>query len=258
MPFLKSPEYSKIPNWLVSTPIAHRGLHDLNAGIAENSLTSFRAAMTKGLAIELDVRFSRDEVPVVFHDEDLMRLTGAQGKLAGKLLSELNKLQLLGTKDSIPSLSEVLELVQGQVPLVIEIKSTQLPRERAVSIICKLLQHYEGDFCIQSFDPFILRGFTRKAPQILRGQLGMKSPPSSLPRLKRLMIRHMPFNWLVNPDYIGYDISDIDYLTINGKRKHKQPLLAWTVQNQSDLEKAKLYADNVIFEKLSTDLVKSR
>ena len=109
-------------SWLTARPIAHRGLHDGNKAVWENTLTAFSRAVEKNYAIECDVLISKDGVPVVLHDADLRRLTGSEGKVCDKTAAQLRKLKVGGTGDHVPSLSEMLDLVKGRVPLVIELK----------------------------------------------------------------------------------------------------------------------------------------
>lgn len=256
---LKSPDKSsRAPYWLLNNPVAHRGFHNADQGIAENSLSSFSAAINHGFSIELDLRFSADEIPMVFHDEGLQRMTGIDALVAHKPAQELKMIPLLGSSDFIPTLSETLNFVGGKVPLVIEIKPAKIPRDRTIDILLTILQDYQGEFCLQSFDPFILKSLIKKAPQIVRGQLGMKNPPAGLSSFRKAMLRYMPFNPVTRPDYIGYDIRDIEYLTVRGRKKPKQALLAWTVKSDTDLEKARRYADNVIFENLPPSSVKPK
>lgn len=247
MPFLKS-NNRKLPDWLTNTPIAHRGFHNINASIVENSLSSFKAAIDAGLAIELDIQFSKDEVPMVFHDKTLERLTNSNAKLSEKTKEELSNLALSSTTDTIPSLEEVLNLVNGQVPLVLEIKPVSGDREKRVGIILALLNGYDGDYCIQSFDPMIVHQVKKLAPTVIRGQLGMKSPPKTVPAGKRFLITQMPLNRLTQPDYIGYDIQDLQSF-----KKTNRPILAWTVDDKEKLKKARKFADNIIFEDLALD-----
>ncbi len=258
MPSLKSSNpTSRVPDWLLSKPVAHRGLHNSSQGIAENSLSSFASAVDHGFSIELDLRFSADEIPIVFHDENLIRMTGTDTLVAQKSANDLGAIQLLESSDFIPTLSETLDLVCGKVPLVLEVKPTKLSRDRTIDILLTTLSNYQGEYCIQSFDPFILKSLLKKAPDIVRGQLGMKNPPKTVSTFRKAMLRYMPFNPITKPDYIGYDIRDIEYLTSKGRKKPKQALLAWTVKSDTDLEKARRYADNVIFENLPPGFFKT-
>ena len=111
-------------DWLTRRPIAHRGLHDGNKTIAENSMAAFRAAMEAGFAIECDIHIAADGVPVVFHDGDLARMTGIETDVSSLGSAELGAIRLAGTQDGVPTLAALMELVAGRVPLVVEMKGT--------------------------------------------------------------------------------------------------------------------------------------
>lgn len=258
MPYSKSAN-AQIPGWLTSQPIAHRGLHDLQGGIAENSLSSFQKAIDADVAIEFDVHLSSDGHPIVFHDATLQRVAADPRYLADVTAAELQSLNLSGFTDTIPLLSTALELVDGRVPLVIEIKSTSPKnRKKLVHATWKTLETYSGPFAIQSFDPFVLIKFRKMAPHILRGQLATKSAPDHLSFQKKMIIRHMLLNRFSRPHYIGYDIKHIAQSSVQRAVKPGMALLAWTVDSTADLAAAKQYADNIIFEKLPMDLIQKR
>ena len=149
---------------------AHRGLYTKDQKVPENSLTAFENAAAAGYGIELDVQLSKDGEVVVFHDDTLDRVTGTAGRVDHFLLEELKKMPLFGTDQRIPLFREVLETINGRVPLIVEFKTG--PRNRE---LCKktweLLQEYAGDFCVESFDPRIVGWFKSNVPHILRGQL---------------------------------------------------------------------------------------
>ena len=245
-----------LPEWLLTIPIAHRGLHDAEKQIAENSISAFQQAIDCSLAIELDIRFSADLVPMVFHDADLSRMTGRESPIGEITADELARIKLKNSPDSIPSLQQVLTLINGQVPLIIELKPVSIPRAQAVAIIWEMLKSYDGPYSVQSFDPFLLMAIGRLAPQVIRGQLGMYSPPSSLSRYRKFMLRHMLLNRFSKPHYIGYDINDIEKSTVQKSVKRDMALLVWTVKSETDLKKARRYAQNVIFEALPPAVVK--
>ena len=149
---------------------AHRGLHTEDMSVPENSLEAFRQARDAGYGVELDLQISKDGEVVVFHDDTLERLCGVEGRVDEKDYSELRELSLCGTQERMPLLGEVLELVDGSVPMVIEIKNGRRNKE-----LCEktrdLLSGYKGDFFIESFNPLVLGWFRRNAKDMLRGQL---------------------------------------------------------------------------------------
>ena len=154
----------------LGTFFAHRGLHDNNHQIPENSLAAFQRAVDAGYGIELDVQLSADQIPVVFHDATLGRMCGIDRRVNELTFAELRQLSLVNTKEQIPSFQEALALVNGKVPLLVELKMEHLdfdiPRKADA-----LLSEYSGDYCIESFHPAALYWYRKNRPQIFRGQL---------------------------------------------------------------------------------------
>ena len=231
-------------SWLVESPIAHRGLHDKTH--PENSLAAFSQAIEQGYAIELDVRMISDGTIVVFHDECLSRLTGNDGYLKFLNKSDLDILKLEGTKEKIPTLEEVLTLVNGQVPLLIEIKNNDKVGEFEKKLL-ELLKNYNGEFAVESFNPYVLEYFYKNAPDIPRGQLAGFFKDEKLSFFKRIAYKKMIYNKKVShPDFISYEANKLPNRFV---RKYKTlPLIAWTVKSQSEYIKVVKYCDNVIFE----------
>ena len=219
--------------WLLATPVAHRGLH--GAGAPENSLAAFQAAMRRGYAIEFDVRLASGDVPVVFHDAGLKRMTGAERVLAKTTLAELRKLRLLGTAEHVPTFAEVLEAIGGTVPLLIELKTpTDRPTGTLEAAVWRVLSGYRGAYAVQSFLPATVAWFRREAPGVPRGQL---VDDGAGPRMALL-------RW-TRPDFIGCDIRRLPDHRI---ARTQLPVLAWTVRGLADRVRAAVFADNVIFE----------
>lgn len=230
-------------DWLLNIPIAHRGLHD-NIEIPENSILSFLAAIRRGLPIELDIHVTIDNEVVVFHDDNLQRMTGLNGLIEEKNLQEIMKIRLLNTEQKIPTLKQVLELVSGSVPLLIEIKNKE-SRKGIEPIILSSLINYKGDYAIQCFNPVTLGWFKTNEPKIIRGQLSGDFRDEDLFILKKFLLRRLFLNFLSKPDFISYDLRAIPYWAINRKRL---PLIVWTVRNREDQTKALKLSDNYIFE----------
>ncbi|MCK4776024.1 MAG: glycerophosphodiester phosphodiesterase, partial [Candidatus Krumholzibacteria bacterium] len=150
-------------DWLIETPIAHRGLHDADTGVPENSLAAFEAARDAGYPIELDVRPLRDGEVAVFHDEDLERLTGRAAQLENQDSTSIKSFQLAGTDQTIPLLTEAFDVIGGRVPLLIELKNFGIPG-RLETAVRAALQSYNGRFAVQSFNPFSMGWFKAHAP----------------------------------------------------------------------------------------------
>jgi len=236
--------------WLVETPIAHRGYHDKN--IPENSLAAFSNAIEKGFAIELDVQLLADDTVVVFHDESLARMTGNDGYIKYLIKEDLKALKLKDSKETIPTLEEVLKLVDGKVPLLIEIKNKYKIGKLEQKVL-DLLKNYTGEFAVQSFNPYSLSYFKKHAPQILRGQLSGYLKKEKLGWLKKFLLKRMFFNKKTSePHFIAYEASTLPNRFV---KKYKQlPLLAWAVKSKEEYMKVIKYCDNIIFEKFEPNL----
>ena len=231
-------------SWLVEIPIAHRGLHDKN--IPENSLSAFSKAIEKGYAIELDVQLISDGTVVVFHDKSLSRLIGNDGYVKFLNKEDLKILKFKNSKEHIPTLKEVLELVDGKTPLLIEIKNEAKVGKLEQSVI-DLLKNYKGDFAVQSFNPFSLQYFKNHAPVILRGQLSGSFKGEKLSFIKKFLLKRMALNKNVSePNFISYESTTLPNRFV---KKYKNiPLLAWTVRSKEEYMKVIKYCDNIIFE----------
>lgn len=228
--------------------VAHRGLHDNANGVPENSMTAFQLAIERGHAIELDVRITADNKLVVFHDNTLERMTGVPGEVDRWVLEDLKKLRLLGTEEAIPTVEEMLELVNGQVPLLIEIKNDKSENVgRLEPLLMALLANYQGFFILESFNPEVLIWLRRNAPQYIRGQLGSYSKTD-----KKMdnYSRYLLFNPMTKPDFIAFNIHSIDYKLRLSCKKHGVPLVGWTIRTQDDLKRARQLCDGIIYEKV--------
>ncbi len=232
-------------SWLVETPIAHRGLHDKN--IPENSLGAFAKAIEKGYAIELDVQLLSDGTVAVFHDNSLSRMTGNDGYIKFLNKNDLKVLKLKGTKEHIPTLEEVLKLVDGRTPLLIEIKNSSTKVGVLEQKVIDLLKNYDGEFAVQSFNPFSLQYFKNHAPNILRGQLSGSFKGEKLAWYKKFLLKRMAFNKSAsNPNFISYEYSMLPNRYV--KKFKDIPLLAWTVGSKEEYLKVVKHCDNIIFE----------
>lgn len=230
--------------------IAHRGLHNSNA--PENSISAFKAAVDSGLAIELDVRLTKDCKLVVFHDKDLMRMCGVEGNVRDYTYDQLGAFTLKGTDQKIPLLTDVLKCVDGRVPLLIEIKNG----EPVVSIgkrLNALLKKYRGDYAVQSFDPFSMLWFRIFAPDVKRGQLVSKNKKKfDLEYIMRLICAD-PLVWrlISQPDFISADLRSASQVQKQQALEIGADYVIWTVRTKEQLKAANYFTDTVIFENLN-------
>jgi glycerophosphoryl diester phosphodiesterase len=239
-------------DWL-RRPIAHRGLHDEAKGIVENSASAIEAAIAKGYAVEVDLQCARDGVPVVFHDKSLQQLTAESGLVAARDAESLCRIPLRGSKDRILSLPGLLSLVDGRVPLLIEVKSAWGRDARYEANIARALADYRGRVAVMSFDPNSVAAFRRVAPGLPRGLVAERFEDKrywhELSGLRRFAMRHLLTSAIARPNFIAYDVKALPALAPMIARKlFGLPLLTWTVRNEAAKETALRYADAMIFE----------
>ena len=232
---------------------AHRGLWDPEMGIPENSLAAFENAIRQKVAIELDVRLTKDDRVVVIHDSGLKRLCGVAGTVEGKTADELMSLTLSGTTWTIPLLAQVLRTVRGRVPLLIEVK--RAANDRRGTAICKYLykelEFYSGDYMIQSFDPYVLRWFREKAPHVLTGQLASSAAGmgNSHPVLA-MAVYLLLVNCISRPDFISYDLRAAECVSVRiAHTIYRAPVFIWTVRTMNEYRQSHAQFDGVIFER---------
>lgn len=227
-------------HWLLNTPIAHRGLW--GEDIVENSLIAYKNAVDKGFAIEIDLWASKDGTLFSFHDDNLLRMTGVDKKIYDCDDEFLKSLKLGNSDQKIPTFREVLFTVNGKVPLLIEIKDQ--PDKFIVERVLDELDEYQGGFAIQSFNPKYMQKVKKIAPHVIRGVLGTNYVEGVSPFI-RFVLKHMPLNHKVKPDFISYNKLGLPLK----KRKTKNKIvLGWTIQSKEEIEKYKDYFDNFIFE----------
>ena len=232
---------------------AHRGLHSASRDLVENTLPAFEAACRKGYGIELDIQFTADGQAVVFHDDNLSRLTGDPRPVREVTLAELRNMPLAGVEDArVPTLRETLAAVGGRVPLLIELKSGRRNAELCRALM-EHLRDYPGEYMVESFNPLIVMWFRRNAPSVVRGQLvcGMDGYRGAVGAFPAFCMAFLLFNALSRPDFVAYDANDARFHTPRIQRAlFRTPLAAWTVRT---LPQAKLAAERdeiCIFEQI--------
>ncbi|ODA68362.1 cytoplasmic glycerophosphodiester phosphodiesterase [Methyloligella halotolerans] len=245
--------YSGGLDWL-KRPIAHRGLHDRQTGIVENTASAVEAAIAAGFGMEVDLRAARGHVPVVFHDETLERLTEGEGKVADHDVETLRQLAMRGTGDRILTLPELLDLVAGRAPLILEIKSEWNRDRRYEANIAEALRNYNGPVAIMSFDPWCVAAFRRLAPDLPRGLvsewMSRRSFQKQIGIWQRFAMRHLLTASIAKPHFIAYDIQALPTFATRLARWWGLPLLTWTVRTEFQRAKAEALADAMIFEEI--------
>lgn len=230
--------------WIIELPLAHRGY--FNEVNPENSIGAFKEAVRNGFAIELDIQLSKDDEVVVFHDSTLNRLCGINAKVKDYNVSDLKTFKLSNSDWTITTLKEVLEVVDGKVPLIIEIKNNGKPGilER---LTYEILSNYHGEYVVQSFNPFSMMWFVNHAPHIIRGQLsGRHDDKNSADPISRFFLRHVLFNFLAQVDFINFDIH---YDNFRARYLHKRMYkIGYTARSIEEYKEAMTRFDNVIFD----------
>lgn len=234
------------------TAFAHRGLHNAAAGIPENSLAAFQRAKEKGYGVELDVYLTADNHLVVHHDRSLKRICGMDRNIDQMTLEEIRKFSLSGTDEKIPTLDEVLSLIDGRIPIIIEMKSDRGRMARALPpILHQRMQRYQGPYCVESFDPVTLAWYKKYAPEIVRGQLcyDQKKMEGKKKSLFMFFFAHLFMNLLSRPDFLAYEYRSRRNITFRLVAKIFRPLLvAWTIKDQKTYDQMKAIYDWQIFE----------
>ncbi|MDW6022809.1 glycerophosphodiester phosphodiesterase [Mesorhizobium sp. BAC0120] len=233
-------------SWIKERPVAHRGLHDLNRTRWENTLSAFAAAIEKNYAIECDVHLSGDGVPVVIHDNDLKRLTGVDGYVWQRSAAEIKALRIGGTEDRVPTLAETLRLVDGRVPLVIELKGVPGHDAGIVAKVASELRSYRGKVAIMSFDHWLLRDFPKEAPGVPAGLTAWGDMPHHF---------EAHFSMLGSGySFVSYDVTALPNPFVTFVRERLQmPVISWTVRDRAAVQRTFAHADQMTFEGFDPD-----
>ena len=242
----KNPDISKFDGWFY----AHRGLHDNHTDAPENSLAAFRLAVNHGYGIEMDVQLTKDGVPVVHHDYSLLRSCGVDRKILDLTYEELTEYRLFKSQERIPTLEETLTLVDGKVPLIVELKIPWSAKSLCEKV-SKILKGYKGLYCIESFNPFGLIWYKKNEPEVVRGQLSTDFVKEKIEgsKVQYFILKHLLMNFFTKPDFIAYHHLYRNGLSFTLCRKvYRTKTFAWTIQSQEELEDNKEYFDLFIFE----------
>jgi glycerophosphoryl diester phosphodiesterase len=243
-----------MPDWLTARPVAHRGLHDAQKGVIENTPSAFQAAIAGGYGIECDLQISADGEAMVHHDGALGRLTEGSGRLDAMSAADLKRVAFKATTDRMITLGELCDLVAGRATLVIELKSHYgNSDDLLVGRAAKILLGYRGPAAVMSFDPAQIAELRRLAPQLLRGMVAERSYRhhewDALPATAKRSMAYFTHVLATRPQFIAYSVHDLP-ATVPAIARNVcgLPLLTWTVRSADDRQKAARYADQMIFE----------
>ena len=237
--------------WLTARPIAHRGLHDRSRGIVENTASAFAAAIVGNYAIEFDLQITSDGEAVVFHDDTLNRVTEASGPVKSLTVAELQRITLRHSAARIPTLVDVLKLVDSRVPLVIEIKPQWDGDTSLAARTIDVLRHYKGHHGIMSFDPDVIEAVRRMSPGTIRGMICDDARHPSydhLPSAIRYEVRTMGFLLRTAPHFMSLDFRVLPWAPVTELRARGVPVITWTIRSLEEARDARRYSDQITFE----------
>jgi glycerophosphoryl diester phosphodiesterase len=244
-----------LPGAFLTQPLAHRALHDRAAGRPENSRAAVRAAVAAGYGIEIDVQMSADGQAMVFHDEDLDRLTAEHGPVKARTAAELGRIRLRDAEDGIPTLPEVLALIDGRVPLLIEIKDQTLTMSetdgRLEAATAAALQSYAGPVAVMSFNPHAVASMARLAPQLPRGLTTSAYDPedwSPLPEATCIRLRAIPDYDRTGASFLSHEAADLARPRVAELKAQGAAILCWTIRSPEAEVRAREVAQNITFE----------
>jgi glycerophosphoryl diester phosphodiesterase len=242
-----------LPDGFLARPVAHRALH--GPGRPENSRAGVRAAVAGGWGIEIDLQLSADGVPMVFHDAGLSRLTAASGPVRGRRAAELGAIPLKGGAEGIPTFAEVLEIVGGRVPLVVEIKDqsgemgpTDGALERAAA---EVASGYDGPLAFMSFNPHAVAVLAEAAPGLPRGLVTCAFRPEDWPGLRRARLAELAAIGdvaRVGAAFVSHGHRDLGMERVAELKAQGLPVLCWTVRSPAETAAALRVADQITFE----------
>jgi glycerophosphoryl diester phosphodiesterase len=239
--------------WLIARPIAHRGLHDPDRGIIENTASAVRAAVEGRYGIEVDLQITSDGEAMVYHDDYLGRLTEGNERLAAMTAADLKRVRFKATSDRMLTLGELCDLVRGQATLVLELKSTFNGDHRLALRTVDILKSYRGAVAAMSFDPDLVTTLKEAAPGLTRGitAMGRYDHPEWAPLSlwQKLTFPHLLQSALTRPHFIAYALNDLPAVAPSfGRRACGLPLLAWVARGEGDRMRATRLCDQIIFE----------
>ena len=226
---------------LIARPFAHRGLH--GAGVPENSRAAFEAAIEARHGIELDVQVSGDGRAMVFHDEELGRLAEDEGYVRGRSAAELGRIRLRDSDETIATLPQILALIAGRAPLLIEVKAPGREVGALAQAVADALDGYVEPVAVMSFNPEVGHWFARHAPRWLRGLVVTERGK----KWRGGVVRRLSL-WRSKADLLAYDIRDLPSCFAEAERRKGLRVLTWTVRSLADRSRAAQHADQIIYE----------
>lgn len=254
--FLASPSLKKIDfSPFESVDIAHRGLHNNKGDAPENSMLAFQKAIDNSYGIEFDIRLSKDKQIVIFHDDNLKRMTGIDDLVENLNYEDLKDIKLLDTNQTIPLFSVLLKLVDGRVPLIVELKCSSKDYKQLAIRTNNILKSYDGIYCVESFNPHAMSWFKYNNRDVIRGQLSTGKFNNLNNKFLSFMLSNLLFNFVSRPNFIAYDHNYRSNLFLKlQKYMWNVKMVAYTVKNLEAYKINKEFFDCIIFEAFKPEL----
>jgi len=235
-------------SWIKNGLFAHRGLHTQDHSVPENTLKAFQLAMDKGYGIEMDVNILKDGTIVVFHDKNLKRLCGVDLFLRDLTMEDLKDFRIMNTEEKIHSLSEILGIINGKAPLLIELKPFG-----DTNVFCsnfmKVMDQYQGLWAMHSFHPAFVRWFRINRPDVIRGQISEYfKDDEKMSKINKFLMKHLWVNWVTKPDFINYGIHDMPNKYLDRAQKRGTLVIGYASRSQDEFDKVKQHYSNSVFE----------
>lgn len=227
-------------SWLTERPVAHRGYHDMNKLVWENTLSAFTRAIEAGFAIECDLHYAANGVPVIFHDDDLQRVCNLPGQVRDRSSGELGLLSVGGTKDRIPTLKQLLQLCDGRVPLLLELKGRKSDDEGFAEAVIEVLEGYKGLVALMSFDHWLLKELKALNPPYPIGLTADGNNPDTFFLHDEAM--------QLGLDFVSYFYGHLPNPFVTAQRKRGIPVITWTVRDEAARRQSFANADQMTFE----------
>ncbi len=234
--------------WIQNNLIAHRGLYTKDQSVPENSIASYKKALEKGYSIELDINVLKDGTVLAFHDYHFNRLCNDPRELRDVTYDECKDFTLFGTHEKIAKFTDVLNLVKGQVPLLIELK----PHGDVIFLCESFMQSikdYHGVWAVFSFHPKVVSWFKKNYPDVIRGQISEYfKDDQNMSSFAKYLMKAMFFNRFTKPDFVSYGIYDMPNKYLDRIKKKGITVISYAARSQEDFDFVKSHYHNTVFE----------
>jgi|GEM_PF-2629688 len=229
----------KPDHWLLNyngkkNQIQHRGIIDKN--LKEHSKEAFERCIELDKIIEFDV-IKYEGNTICYHDDNITKKLGQKKSISEKT----------NAKNSL-HFKEVLSIINGKVPIIIDIKDFKIFDRSLEDDIMNQLNDYKGQFVVQSFNPLVNMYFMKKYEHVVRGQIGHSL--NGIKKLHRVILTICNFClfYTGRPDYIVYDLDPNVYLLSKFNNILGLPVIGYTVTKEEDIIAYSSFFDNFIIE----------